>query len=399
MKIDKYLALFLCKCLLLFTPLCGIIILWINAQISADFRRIAALCHNLTVLIIMEEIMRRILSIVTVLILCLTLFAACGKDKGNEGEIYIPIRKGNKVNYNTEHAYKGTILEQSVLDAVFTTPYSTDLCFTMMGGTISEINVREDADVKAGDVIARLDSEELENEIRVQELKYNSAKSTYEVLSKRGGDEAELAKIDMEIEESVLNDLIARRDFLVITAPYDGRISYLSRYRVGSQIAKNAIFCTITDTSRVCLSATDDGSLVNIGFGAKVSVSQGALVNTTGTVVDVVSEEFTGSFGGWGNFGEGAGNRTYSVNRFVIKPDEEVEFEDFGNIQVTFTTLRRDDAVIVPSNTVFEFGDGHAVYVLINGVKVQTSVGVGIVSGDKTEITSGLDGSETLVVP
>lgn len=339
--------------------------------------------------------MRRFLSMLTLLVLCLTLFAACGKEDSIDGEIYI--RKGNQVNYNTAYAYRGTILEQKVLDATFTTPYSTDLCFTLMGGTIAEVNVREDADVKAGDVIAKLDSEELENDIKIQELKYNSAKSTYEVLSKRGGEDAELAEIDMKIEESILNDLIARRDFLVIKAPYDGKISYLARYKVGSQIAKNATFCTIVDTSRVCLSATDDGSLYNVGFGAKVDISQGAIVSTTGKVVDVVTEEFSGGFGGWGQFG-GGGNQTFNVNRFVIKPDEAVEFQGFGTIQVTFTTLRRDDAVIVPSNAVFEFGDGHAVNVLINGVKVQTSVGVGIVSGDKTEITSGLDGSETLVI-
>lgn len=348
-----------------------------------------------------EDNMRRILTLLTVIVLSLTLLSACGNGKGTEGEIYIPIRKGNKVNYNTAFAHRGTILEQEVLEAYFTTPYSTDLCFTMMGGTIAELNVREDADVKAGEVIARLDSEQLENDIKVQELKYNSAKNTYDVLSRRGGEDADLAEIDMKIEQSILNDLIARREFLEIKAPYDGKISYLARYHVGSNIAQNATLCTIMDTSRICLSATDTGNLSKIGFGAKVQISQGAIVNTTGTVVDVVQEEFSG---GWGQFGGGfggggGGNQSFTVNRFVIKPDEAVEFENFGNIEVTFTTLRRDDAVIVPSNAVFEFGDGYAVNVLINGVKVQTSVAVGIVSGDKTEIISGLDGAETLVVP
>lgn len=338
--------------------------------------------------------MKRIFIVITVLALCLSAFCGCSKKENTDGEIYIPIRKGNQVNYNTVHAYKGTILEQEVLEAAFTTPYYTDLSFTMMEGTIAELNVHEEMDVKEGDIIATLDSEQLEDDITVQKLKLDSAKSTYEILQQKGSKEdVAFAKIDMDIEQAKYDELCEKRDFLTIKAPYDGKITYVGRYKSGSNIARNATLCTIVDTSRVCLSAIDNGRLGDIGFGAKVEITQGALVTTTGTVVDVVTEEFTGDFGGFGG-----GNHTYTANRIVIKPDEDVKFEDFGSIQVTFTTLRRDDTVIVPSNAVFEFGNGYAVNVLVNGVKIQTTVSVGIVSGDRTEIVSGLDGTETLVV-
>lgn len=336
---------------------------------------------------------RRIAALSLAAVISLTALSGCTGDEDLSGEIYIPIRQGNQVNYNTVNAYRGTILEQTVIDADFTTPYYTDLSFTMMGGTIASINVREEMDVKEGDVIATLDSESLENDIRVQELTLESARSTYEIFYDEDPDSEDtmFAEIDLAIEQAKYDDLVARLEFLEIKAPYDGKITYVGRYGAGSTIAKNATLCTIVDTSRVCLSANDNGSLGKIGFGAKVDIDQGTLVNTTGTVVDVVSEEFTGEFGGM--------QHSYSVNRFVIKPDEDVDFESFGTIQVTFTTLRRDDAVIVPSNAVFEFGNGYAVNVLINGVKIQTSVSVGIVSGDKTEITAGLEGNETLVLP
>ena len=128
--------------------------------------------------------MKRILIVALALTLCLSAFCGCSKKENTDGEIYIPIRKGNQVNYNTVHAYKGTILEQVVLDAQFTTPYSTDLSFTMMEGTIAQLNVHEDMDVKAGDVIATLDTEELEDDITVQKLKLDSAKSTYDCKRK-----------------------------------------------------------------------------------------------------------------------------------------------------------------------------------------------------------------------
>ncbi len=332
--------------------------------------------------------MKRIFIVLTALVLCLCTFCGCSDKENTDGEIYIPIRKGNQVNYNTVHAYKGTILEQTVLNAAFSTPYYTDLSFTMLEGTIAELYVHEEMDVKEGDIIATLDSEQLEDEITVQKIKLDSAAATYEILQKNGSkDEAAFAKIDMDIEQAKYNELLEKREFLSIKAPYDGKITYVGRYRSGSKIARNATLCTIVDTSRVCLSAIDNGELGGIGFGAKVNIQQGAIVSTTGTVVDVVTEEFNED------------DHYYRFNRFVIKPDEDVKFEDFGTIQVTFTTLRREDTVIVPSEAVFEFGNGYAVNVLINGVKIQTNVSLGIVSGDKTEIVSGLDGSETLVVP
>ena len=69
-----------------------------------------------------------------------------------------------------------------------------------------------------------------------------------------------------------------------------------------------------------------------------------------------------------------------------------------GGIEVTFTTLRRDDAIIVPSNAVFETDDGYYVNVLIDGIKVQYNVTIGVISGDKTEILTGLEGGETIIL-
>lgn len=339
--------------------------------------------------------MKRVFTLLTAIVLCLSLLTACGKNDDENKDIYIPIRSGNKVNYNTAFAYKGTIIEQETLDATFTTPYYTDLAFTIMSGRLASLNVKQDHDVKEGDIIATLDSSSLEEEITIQKLKLESARNTYEALAK-GKDENEIAfaKIDLEIEQAKYDDLVQRREFLDIRAPYDGKITSIGRYYVGSNVPKNATICTIVDTSKVCLSATDNsGRLSGIGFGAKVQITQGTVANTTGTVVDVVTEDVTPGGGFWGG-----GGGTSTVTRYVIKPDEDVNFESFGSIQVTFTTLRREDTVIVPTNAVFDFGDGHAVNVLINGVKVQTSVTVGIVSGDKTEITSGLFGNETLVV-
>ena len=124
--------------------------------------------------------MKRISVFLAVLMLCFTLFTACGKNGDVGVNIYIPIRQGNTVNYNTAYPYKGTILEQVVLDASYTTPYYTDIAFTMTGGTLEQFDLHNDMTVKEGDIIATLSSEELDEEITVHEDgSYNSRRPSY----------------------------------------------------------------------------------------------------------------------------------------------------------------------------------------------------------------------------
>lgn len=336
--------------------------------------------------------MKRILLILLALTMCAAFFTACNDEDKVSQEIYVPIRTGNSINYDTTRAYRGSITEQVKLDAEITYPYTTDLAFTLVGGQIVQLNIRQDMKVKEGDILCVLSDEALEEEIVIQKLKLDSAKNTYEVLISKGASQEEIdfAKIDYDIEQVEYDNLIEQRDFLVLRAPFDGTITSVGNVWVGGTVSKNQRICTISDSSRAALTAIDTyGSLSDVEFGTKVEIKQGELIETTGRVVDFIETETRRNW-----FEDG----TTIVNSYVIQCDDEVEFYDMGGIQVTFTTLRRDDAIIVPTNAVFETDDGYYVNVLINGVKVQYTVTVGVVSGDRTEILTGLEGGETIIL-
>lgn len=345
--------------------------------------------------------MKRYIAIILTSVFIALLLCSCGNNN-DKSEIYIPpIRTDGSINYDTVRATIGTLKEEISLEGQFTTPYTTDLMFTVTGGTIGEILVHQDQDVKTGDVIATLKPDELEEEIVVQEIKLNSAKSTYDALSASHASEEDLefARIDVDLEQMEYDLLIDRREYLTLRAPFDGKIVSINDYYVGSKIDKNTPFCTISDASKYCLTATDYGSVLqNVSFGTKVDIKQGALNETTGKVVDTITDEMTI---------RDADNRrqTINVNKYVIQCDDDIEFLDLGGIEVIFTTVRRDDAVIVPSEAVYEATDDTTnltstyVDVLLGGIKVQTQVTVGIVTQDgRTEILSGLDGTETLIL-
>lgn len=324
-----------------------------------------------------------------ILTLCLSLFTACSDKNNVEDEIYIPIRQGNAINYDTTVAYKGSITETVTLEAEIDYPYSTDLCFTLTGGTIVEFYAREDMKVAKGDLIARLSDEKLEEEIVIQKLKLDSAKNTYEVLMDQKADESEIefAKIEYDKQQVEYDRLVEMRDHLILRAPFDGTITSVGHAWWGATVEQNQRICTIVDASRPCLTATDRyGELSNIEFGTKVYVKQGALAETSGKVVDFVTVTW------------GVGDNFRELNRYIIQCDEEVEFSDMGGIEVTFTTLRRDDAIIVPTNAIYETEDGYYVNVLLNGAKVQYTITIGVQSDDKTEVLTGLEGGEQIII-
>ncbi len=322
----------------------------------------------------------------------LSFMTGCS-DKGNaDDEIYIPIRQGNAVNYDTARVIKGTIIEEVTLQGGFTNPYSQNLSFTMTGGTMEQFDLHVDQEVKKGDLIANLADDELEEDIEIAGIKLDSAKTVYETLLAKSpnSDETKFAEIDYQIAQTEYDALVAQREWLTIYAPFDGKITYAGNFWWGANVRQNQTVCTIVDSSRACLTVADSrNQLSNISFGTAVKVQQGAIASTTGRVVDVRTTEQRNWFT----------DETSVVNSYIIQIDDpDVKFEDFGEIQVIFTTLRRDDAIIVPSNAVYETDDGYYVNVLINNMKVQYDVTIGIVHGDKTEILTGLDGTETIIL-
>ncbi len=353
---------------------------------------------------------KKFLSVITAAALVGGLLCSCGKPKTDEN-ISIPIRTNGGINYETVHAVVGTLKDEVSIEGSFTTPYRVELMFTHMGGTIAAINVHEDQEVEEGEVIAVLSGDDLEEDITVQKIKLDSAQSTYDALvgSHASAEDIEFARIALEIEQTEYDNLTDKRQYLELKAPFAGRITSMNGYWVGAHIDQNSPFCTISDSSKVMLTARDRmGQLSNISFGTKVEIKQGSILETTGKVVDTVTSEsggweMWGGNGGFGGFGGDGGPTT--VTSYIIQPDEDLDFLEIGGIEVIFTTLRRDDAVIVPSEAIFEATDdltnqtAQFVNVLMNGIKVQTQVEVGAVNSEGfAEIVNGLDGSETLIL-
>lgn len=305
--------------------------------------------------------------------------AACGGDE--ESDVILPIYDNQAPNYSTTEAYVGTISESLRVKGNFATPYSVNAAFTAVSGNLDEILVKAETTIEKGDPIAVLRDDSLEDQITEQALKLNSVLNTYNTLVENEGDEYEIqyAYIDYSVEKIKYDSLVEQRNSLTLYAPISGKITWVADYQTGDYIDSGRTICTINDTSKVYVVCSSE----YIGakeFGTQVNIKQGVYVDCYGTVIDMVANEWRGA------------------DQIVISVPEDVEFLDFGDLECHFVVSKHDDVVIVPTDAIKTINDRSFVNVLINDMKVEIDVEVGLSSGSETEILSGLSGGEKIIL-
>lgn len=317
--------------------------------------------------------------------------SACDKKSSGEGDISIPILEASEeMTFETETAEIGTISRIDVVEGDYGYPYAEAMTFGK-SGVVEKVYFDPENEVKKGDLLIKLNTDEIDEQIETQQLRVDAAQETLDKLKKSGAasKEIEFAQIDLDIEKNNAAKLENSRKGYEIYAPFSGFVTIygnIEDFKKGTEVRSGQYFGAMSDRSRRVLSAkVYQKPLENVSFGTKVDITQGEQIATTGIVTDVIYNE--------------AGE--YSNYVYVVTPDDEsVEFFDFGGVSMSFRIYEKTDVVLVPSDAVVSVGDRTFVYVLVDGIKTETDVETGITDNVRNvvEITSGLSGGETIVI-
>jgi multidrug efflux pump subunit AcrA (membrane-fusion protein) len=189
--------------------------------------------------------------------------------------------------------------------------------------------------------------------------------------------------------EQHLGTLDAQLSYATVRAPISGVVTEQTLYE-GSFVASGSPLLTIADTTQVIVKAPFSDTVA-----AQLKVGDAATVSPT----DIAGEQMTG--------------RVTLISRSVDLTSRTVEvwvtlengagrLRVNGAAQVTVAANAKAESVVVPSAAVTldasNADEGTVMVVDDASVAHETKIKVGIRSGDKTEITSGLEGGETVVV-
>ncbi len=350
--------------------------------------------------------MKRFLSLKTLAILSLTLilFFSCRSQKkqavqeGSSGAAPVKIFKVSRQRISEKLFYTGTL---EAWQKVIITPD--------VGGKIARIYVNEGDKVSKGQVLAEMDIEAMELQLRqaeaavaVAQAQYNNAKTNLARMDRLFKEKAvsdqqyEQVKLSFSAAEAQLAQAQAAvnlakhsLDVSIMKAPFSGVIASKNAEvgdvinpMMGSFSATSGVL-TLVDFShikiRVDISSTDI-QRVKKGQTAFLRVPSlpGQEFSGMVTVVNLAADPLTKKFG---------------VEIAVANPDLVLRPGTFGEVVLEVST--HENSLVVPQKAIL---DNNYVFLAQDGKSVKKNVALGLQNATRVEILTGLAEGDSVIV-
>ncbi len=313
------------------------------------------------------------------------VLAACGLFPREEKVLAPPLLTPPEVTYDLVEATKGTIEDKVLASGTFVPVEQTSLSFRYRAGRLRAIAVKLGDTVKAGQLIAELDTGSLQNRIAQQRLVVRRAELVAERTTALGRDryERELASIDVELAKLELDDLESELEGSRLYSPAAGVVVYLTRAAEGDAVDSFSTVAQVADPKRLqLLYQGDHASDFELGMAVTVSFEgrayRGEVVQCPGSTPLDVPDDL----------------RDAVVVRLAALP---AAAERGDTAQISVILARRDNVVVLPRDVVHQYAGRQFVQVMQDGVKSERTIEVGIETTTEVEVVKGLEPGEQVV--
>jgi macrolide-specific efflux system membrane fusion protein len=311
---------------------------------------------------------------------------------------------------------RGDIVKTVLVDGNLEMPNKAYLSFGITG-TVTEVLVAEGDNVEKDEVLARLDAPSLNSSLDVAELQVEIAENQVKVMrayydiAKENLDNDtpgmsedvlelqvdiakanwESAKLSLESAKIGLDSAELNLEKAQIVAPFDGVIVDVN-ITEGKEISTTALATpaiSLVDTSEIQMR----GSIDEIDIAA-VKVGQPADITLDALPDDVVDGEVAFvSLVGTALVGVVSYDTTINLN------NPTAELRDGMTATAEVIIERRDNVLFIPNRVLRGTWEDPKVLVYVDGQQEEREVTLGLTNGINTEVLSGLEEGEEVVLP
>lgn len=316
-----------------------------------------------------------------VLLAVFTGIAGCA-DSGVSNEIQLPIYGAEEIRYEIATAQYMDISQTDSYGATVGYPYAVYLSYPADAQLVAYNTVRG-YDVAEGDVLAELDSSELDYEINNQQSVVNSA---YQA-SLSGG---RADQLQYQIEQMKLDMMLAEKDSYTIRAPFDGTITLSSPAAAGTSVQAGALCCAISEPDRFVI-YIDGRDSSNFRYGQKVQV------RLDETYYDAVVAEAP-DIAPASAYGSSANRVVFDVgDEARAKILEESPMAVVAGWATIFATTEKKNVLAVPEAAVKSTGTQSYVTLVDGTERYKLKVTTGKSLGGYTEILDGISQGDVVI--
>jgi macrolide-specific efflux system membrane fusion protein len=313
---------------------------------------------------------------------------------------------------------RGDIVKTVLVDGNLVMSNKAHLSFGVTG-TVTQVLVSEGDNVTEGQVMARLDAQSLNSSVDMAELQVEivqeqvkAARAQYEIalinLDEGGSfpDESEevlelrvdmarssweTAKLNLEIAELSLESAKLNLEKGTIVAPFDGVVTDIT-ITEGKEIS-TAMLAT------PAISLVDTSEIEMRGFIDEIDVGMVKLGQAANITFDALpDEEVKGEMAFISPVGTTlAGVVSYDTTITLENP--VAGLRDGMSVTAEVIIERRDDVLVIPNRAIRGTLKNPKVVVLADEQEEEREITLGLTDGINTEVLSGLEEGETVVLP
>ncbi len=295
----------------------------------------------------------------------------------------VPIEE---VAYSTYTAKLKDIADKTSATGHIVSKREYDASFTESGGILKKIYVVPGQFVEEGELLAELDTGNLEYLYEQQKLIVEKARLTYIATG------SSTDKLDYEMEQNTLTEYERLMNVSHLYAGMSGQVCYIQDMKPGERITAYKTIVKIIDPSTVFVKYTSS-TLRAFPINQDVTITvdgkefQGYVTKTPSDVVEGIYEGYDWLF-----------SDTESI--FCEFKGEIPSYLTVGKVADISAIYDIHKNAVVISKTLIKT-DGDRTYVVIldeNDNKKEVDVTVGITNATEAEITSGLNAGDRVVV-
>lgn len=313
----------------------------------------------------------------------ITCFATgCNRGGDAAEEIKLPIYGAAEITYEIATAQYMDISETESMGAVIGYPYADNLHYPADAQVVSYSAVKGRS-ITEGEVLAELDSSDLDYEINNQQTIVDTAYAN----SLSGG---EAARLQYEIEKYTLDMLIAEKERYTIRAPYDGIITYVNRASAGDEVLAGDVCCTVSPHENVQI-YIDGGDASKFRFGQDVKVKIDGEEYAAKVVMAPDIAPLTAD-------GNAARRAVFALEEGVMDMLlEEKAMAIAAGWATVYLTTEKKNVLAVPDAAVKTVGSSSSVTLLDGEERYRLSVSIGRSLGGFTEILNGISEGDVVI--
>jgi RND family efflux transporter MFP subunit len=323
---------------------------------------------------------------------------------------------GHEATLTTVNITRGDVVKTVLVDGSLVMPHKAYLSFDVTG-TVEEVLVEEGNNVTKDRVLAKLDAPSLESSVEMAELQVEiaeegvkQARARYEIakdnldqgvlgqtedvlelnvdIAKSGW---ESAKLNLEITKLSLESAERNLEKAVIVAPFDGVVTDIS-ITEGEEISTATL-------ATPAISLVDTGEIEMRGFIDEIDIAMVQVGQEANILLDALpDEEVNGEVAFISLVGvTQVGVVSYYTTITLENPGEDLRDGMTATAEVIIE--RRDDVLLIPNKALRGTWENPKVLVLVDEQAEEREITLGLTDGINTEVLSGLEEGEEVVLP